>query len=136
MVDELRVQRLLRSITDDLSILRTEAAADLTRRNDPMWLRGVKYTFVTAVEACLDIAQHICSSEGWGPPQDNGDAMTLLGQHAVLDPVLAGSMRRTVGFRNVLVHEYIAVDDTVVVARLADLSDIEGFVHAVSGCLT
>lgn len=136
MVDELRVQRLLRSIADDLSVLRAEHDADATRRRDPMWLRGIKYTFVTAIEACLDIAQHLCSSEGWGPPRDNGDAMTLLGRHAVLDQELAGSMRRAVGFRNVLVHEYVAVDDAVVVSRLADLSDVEGFVREVSGYLT
>jgi hypothetical protein len=36
------------------------------RRQDPIWLRGVKYTFVTAIEACVDVAQHICATEGWG----------------------------------------------------------------------
>jgi len=52
VVDELRVQRLLRAITDDLSVLRIEATADAERRTDPLWLRGIKYTFVTAIEAC------------------------------------------------------------------------------------
>lgn len=71
----------------------------------------------------------LCSSEGWGPPADNGDSMTLLGRHHVLDAELAASMRRAVGFRNVLVHEYVAVDDAVVVSRLQDLSDLQGFVR-------
>jgi len=31
-----------------------------------MWLGGVKYTFVTAIEACVDVAQHICATEGVG----------------------------------------------------------------------
>jgi nicotinamidase-related amidase len=26
----------------------------------------VKYTFVTAIEACVDVAQHICATQGWG----------------------------------------------------------------------
>ncbi|HEY0573931.1 MAG TPA: hypothetical protein VGD73_07500, partial [Pseudonocardia sp.] len=72
MVDEIRIARLLRSVSDDLSVLRTEAASDQRRRSDPIWLRGIKYTFVTAIEACVDVAQHICASEGWGPPKDNG----------------------------------------------------------------
>jgi len=67
VVDEGRILRLLRGITDDLTILRRESAADEARRADPIWLRGVKYTFVTAIEACIDVAQHICSAEGWGP---------------------------------------------------------------------
>jgi uncharacterized protein YutE (UPF0331/DUF86 family) len=133
VVDEVRILRLLRGITDDQAILRRESAADETRRADPIWLRGVKYTFITAIEACIDIAQHICSSEGWGPPADNGDAMRLLGAHDVLTANLADALRKAVGFRNVLVHDYIQVSDDIVTARLDDLGDLERFVeHVVS----
>lgn len=48
MVDEVRVLRLLRAVSDDLAVLRTETAAGADRRADPIWLRGVKYTSVTA----------------------------------------------------------------------------------------
>lgn len=135
MVDEDRVLRLLRSITDDLSVLRREADADDTRRQDAIWLRGVKYTFVTAIEACLDIAQHICATEGWGPPADNGDAVRLLGEHNVCTADLALSIRRAVGFRNVLVHEYIKVNDNIVLERLKSLGDLDAFVTQVASFL-
>ena len=131
----MRVARLLRAVTDDLSVLERESRAGVDRRSDPLWRRGVKYTFVTAIEACLDIAQHVCASEGWGPPADNADALRLLGDHGVITDALAVSMRRAVGFRNVLVHEYVRVDDAVVDARLEDLSDLEAFVRSVSGWL-
>ncbi|NMO90324.1 DUF86 domain-containing protein [Actinomycetospora sp. TBRC 11914] len=131
MVDEVRVLRLLRAVSDDLARLRAEASADDRRRRDPMWLPGVKYTFVTAIEACVDIAQHLCSSEGWGPPADNGDAVRLLARHGVMDAVLADQLAQAVGFRNVLVHEYVAVDDAIVVSRLDDLSDLDRFAVAV-----
>ena len=36
------------------------------------------------------------------------------------------------GFRNVLVHEYVDVDDGVVLARLRDPSDLAAFVAAVT----
>lgn len=123
MVDKTRVLRLLRGVADDVGVLRREAAADQTRRADPMWLRGVKYTFITAIEASVDVAQHICAAQGWGPPADNGDAMKLLGKHGVLSVASADTMRKAVGFRNVLVHE----SDAVVVSRLADLSDFDVF---------
>lgn len=97
-----------------------------------MWLRGVKYTFVTAIEACVDVAQHLCSSYGWGPPRDNGDALLLLGRHGVLSDSLASRLRQAVGFRNVLVHDYARVDDAVVTARLEDLDDLRDFVAAVT----
>jgi hypothetical protein len=42
VVDEGRILRLLRSISDDVSVLQRESGADESRREDPMWLRGVK----------------------------------------------------------------------------------------------
>lgn len=132
MVDDVRVLRLLRAVSDDCAVLRAEASAGASRRQDPIWLRGVKYAFVTAIEACVDCAQHLCSSQGWGPPKDNGDAMRLLGHHGVVPSELAVAMRQAVGFRNVLVHEYVTVDDAVVLARLQDLSDLEGYVAALA----
>ena len=131
MVDEVRVLRLLRAVRDDVSRLRAEASAEPARRRDPMWLPGVKYTFVTAIEACVDVAQHLCSSEGWGPPADNADALRQLARHEVLTVELSDQLARAVGFRNVLVHEYVTVDDTIVVRRLEDLSDLDRFVSAV-----
>lgn len=136
MVDETRVLRLLRLVADDVAVLTVEQAADASRRADPMWLRGVKYSLVTAVEACIDVAQHLCASEGWRSPTDNGDAMTVLGEHGVLTPPLSDVLRQAVGFRNVLVHEYVVVDDRIVLARLGDLSDLTRFVQQVTGWLS
>lgn len=132
MVDEVRVLRLLRAISDDLAVLRRESGADHERRSDPIWLRGVKYAFVTAIEAVVDIAQHLCATQGWGPPGDNGDAVRLLGVHGAMPTALADSMRRAVGFRNVLVHEYAVVDDSVVLDRLRDVGDVEAFVREIA----
>lgn len=136
MVDELRILRLLRAITDDLHVLLQESKADPARRADPLWLRGVKYTFITSIEACIDIAQHICSAQGWGPPSDNGDAMNVLGRHGALTADLSDAMRKAVGFRNVLVREYVEVSDAIVESRLADLRDLERFVEQVSALLS
>lgn len=135
MVDEARVLRLLRSMTDDLSRLSAEADASVERRADPIWSAGVKYHFVTAIEASVDVAQHMCAAEGWGPPSTNGEAMSLLGSHDVLDSELAARMRRAVGFRNVLVHEYVEVDDAVVLDRLRHLEDLRDFARAVADWL-
>jgi uncharacterized protein YutE (UPF0331/DUF86 family) len=89
VVDKVRVLRLLRTITDDLAVLRSASDDGPQRREDPLWLRGVKYTFVTCIEACVDIAQHVCAAEGWGPPRDNGDAVALLGTHGIIESELA-----------------------------------------------
>ena len=71
-----------------------------------------------------------------GPPSSNGDAMRELSAHAVLPLDLADQMRRAVGFRNILVHEYVAVDDSMVLARLADLTDLLDFGRSVADWLS
>ena len=101
------------------------------RRSDPMWLPGVKYLMMAAIECCVDIAQHVCSAERWGAPRDNADALRMLGERGVVAGATADAMRLAVGFRNVLVHDYVDVDDAIVVARLADLSDVERFIAEV-----
>ncbi len=49
MVDETRVLRLLRAVSDDVAVLAVERAADEHRRADELRLPGIKYTFVTAI---------------------------------------------------------------------------------------
>lgn len=136
MVDPHRVRVLLRSISDGVERLRREAGADEARRADDLWLAGIKYLFVTTIEAATDAAQHIDAAQRWRHPRDNGDAMTVLGEHGVLTVDLARRMRLAIGLRNVLVHEYLQVDDSIVVARLDDLSDLDSFVESVTAWLT
>ena len=45
-------------------------------------------------------------------------------------------MRKAVGFRNVLVHDYIEVDDSIGVDKLKSLGDLEEFVRQVAAYVT
>lgn len=133
MVDEARATRLLHGVTEILVNLRDDASRDRDALlADGLALDAIKYRFVTAIEGCLDVAQHLCASEGWGPPKTNADAMLVLGRHEVLDRDLAATMARAVGFRNLLVHQYADVDNAIVVGHLDDLGDLQGFVMAVA----
>lgn len=135
MVDERRVRRLLQAVTDDLTFLRERAAAPESLAGDRERMAALKYVFVTAIEGCLSVAQHVCAAEGWGPPTSNADAMRVLGSQALLDADLAASMAGAVGFRNILVHGYVDVDDRRVVAFLDRLDDLDRYVAAVAARL-
>jgi uncharacterized protein YutE (UPF0331/DUF86 family) len=54
----------------------------------------------------------------------------------MLSTELAASVRKAVGFRNVLVHDCIEVNDTIVVARLKGLGDLEEFVRQLAAYVT
>jgi uncharacterized protein YutE (UPF0331/DUF86 family) len=132
VVDEGRVSRLLRGVSERVQRLDAERDAPRSRQQDALWLDGVKYLFVTAIEGCVDVAQHIGASEGWAAPSDNAEAVRTLGRHAVVDAALADRVARAVGFRNVLVHQYIDVDDARVRQALGELDDLSDFVSEVT----
>ena len=62
-----------------------------------------------ACEAALDMGQHIIRRESLGLPQSARDVFVLLAQAGWIGESLAESMKRMVGFRNVAVHEYQAL---------------------------
>ena len=59
MVDEGRVARVLRDVSERVDRLAAEHDHAATRRSEPLWLDGIKYLFVTAIEGCIDVAHHI-----------------------------------------------------------------------------
>ncbi len=129
MVDPERLHRVLRRVTEDLALLAEYANARADRvRDDPAQLGHVKYLFITAIEGCIDAAQHLCASEGWGPPETNADAVRLLGRHGVVRSDIADRIAAAVGFRNVLVHGYAGIDDHRVMENLGRLDDLHAYV--------
>lgn len=128
---------MLRRLDVEIAYLRARAAQDRDAlRADEERLSGLKYRFVTALETLVNISQHLCASEGWGPPRSNGDSVRLLGRHGVIDDELADRLAAAVGFRNVLVHQYAEVDDARVVAHLDQVDDLVRFVETTSRWLS
>lgn len=76
--------------------------------------RFVEHTLQIAIQAALDAASHIVSDERLGEPRTNRELFDLLVAAAWLDQELGDRLRRMVGFRNILVHGYTAVDPAIV----------------------
>ena len=69
----------------------------------------------------------LLSSESWRAPNTNAAAIRLLKEQGVVDADTAESIARSVGFRNVLVHQHIEVDDSIVISALERLDDFRQF---------
>lgn len=68
----------------------------------------------------------VVRSERLGAPQTSRDAFVALAETRILGADLAQALMRVVGFRNVAVHEYRALDVVRAVATRG-LSDVEAF---------
>ncbi len=69
-----------------------------------------------ACEAALDMGQHLIRRERLGVPQSARDVFSLLASSAWIDARLAEVMKRMVGFRNIAVHNYQALQLPITVA--------------------
>lgn len=63
-----------------------------------------------AVQLSVDLAMHICANSNKQVPQTMGEAFEILLQLEVVSPVISEKMKKSVGFRNIAVHNYDEID--------------------------
>lgn len=76
-------------------------------------------------EASIDLAMHLVATKGLGIPQSSREAFDLVQQAGIIDEHLAQKLKAMVGFRNIAVHNYQAVNlgivQGIIEKNLADL---------------
>lgn len=93
-----------------------------------------RYLVQASAQICIDLANHLISSEGWRVPRDFRDAFTVLEERGIIEAGLAERMRAMVGLRNRLVHLYAEVNDSRVHTALREgLGDLDAFARAIAG---
>ena len=63
-----------------------------------------------AVQLCVDIATHILSTTNQPVPSTMAEAFISLERINIISPEIADKMKRSVGYRNVAVHNYDDID--------------------------
>jgi uncharacterized protein YutE (UPF0331/DUF86 family) len=67
-----------------------------------------------ACEAAIDLGMHLVRVQRLGVPQESRDAFRLLSQAGSLPPELSAKLEKMVGFRNIAIHDYRAIDLDIV----------------------
>ena len=94
--------------------------------------RFVTATLRLVLQNVIDVAAHIVADDRLGAPQTLRQTFLILARAERLEPSLAESLGRMAGLRNLLVHEYAALDLERVRSIVEnDLRDIEAFVETV-----
>ena len=63
-----------------------------------------------AVQLCVDIATHILSTTNQPVPSTMAEAFISLERISIISPEIADKMKRSVGYRNVAIHNYDDID--------------------------
>jgi uncharacterized protein YutE (UPF0331/DUF86 family) len=97
-------------------------AADRTARE------VVTLNLFMAIQGCLDLAAHWLADAGWNVPGTYADVFAALAEHDVIPRELSMRLASAAAFRNLVAHQYGALDWRRVYALAAsDLADLETF---------
>lgn len=98
--------------------------------------RIVDRSLQLVIECCTDIANQIISARALPVPTSYAHAYVILGESKLLTRELADTMARVARFRNILVHQYAALDPRLVIGILhGGISDVRAYRDAVLACL-
>lgn len=124
----------LRRCTRRVEARRPETAEVL--RNDPDRQDILSLNLTRAVQLCVDVAGIVIADSDEPAPQTMGQAFDTLVRMKVIDDALARKMKSAVGFRNIAVHDYQAVDWNIVFHIVhGGLDDFRAFAKAMDALL-
>lgn len=116
-----RLKRLSKKIRSFKEYQKSADLKDLTERN-----------LQIAIEACLDVGKIIISQKTLRDPQDNKDLFVVLAEAEIISSRSLEFLKPMAGTRNILVHGYDKVDDSVIYGVLKrHLGDFEVFLAEV-----
>jgi len=92
----------------------------------------VERNFQLAIQVCIDVANYIVAYNGLRSADRLENVFVVLGEVGIISTDLASRMVGMVRFRNILVHDYLDIDSTMVHKNLTHhLDDFEAFARAI-----
>lgn len=83
--------------------------------------------FQVAIESLTDIANHIISEKNWDRPTGYKDIIRVLNKKGVIPDEFLDTANKIMGFRNLIVHEYLSLELEKIYDNLTKLDDLEKF---------
>jgi uncharacterized protein YutE (UPF0331/DUF86 family) len=74
----------------------------------------VERNLEVAIQACIDIGRIIIKKEGLREPEDNKGVFVVLAENGIISEESLKFLVPMAGTRNILVHGYDKVDDTII----------------------
>lgn len=100
--------------------------------NDPDAQDILTLNLTRAVQLCVDIGAHLIAAQNQPAPDTMGKTFDVLADMGVITAELAVRMKKAVGFRNIAVHNYEAIDWEIAHAIATHhVSDFAAFAAAV-----
>ncbi len=120
------IQRCVRRAREEKRAAAESFPHDFTRQDAAI------LNVTRACEQAIDLANHVIRAEKIGIPTDSAESFELLARAGIIAAELGVRLRKMVGFRNTVIHEYQVVDIGIVESVITDgLADLLAFADQV-----
>ncbi len=133
-----RIGKLVGSMRESVRILNEIKVIKESDFKKNVHLQGsAKYNFIVAIEAAIDVANHLISKRAMSAPEDYADTFKVLADANVIDKEFALELIKMARFRNRLVHIYWDVDIGEIWKIIQSrLGDFERYISQVGSYLS
>jgi uncharacterized protein YutE (UPF0331/DUF86 family) len=133
LVDPESVGARLRRLDQLLSVLEEVREQGRARLLEDVRVQlQTEHALQIVIQICIDVGIHIAGERALRPPDDYRGVFASLAVAGILENELARRLGDAAGLRNLLVHEYTAVDHGRLWEALGDLDDLRAFAAAAA----
>lgn len=133
MVDKDVVLNRIKHLEDNINYLKKiENFNQKTFSSDPDIYYRFERALHLAVEAVLDLGNHLIADQNLETPDSNRDIFRILFENHIINDELKESLIKMAGFRNILVHDYLDLDREIEFKIIKDnIKDIREFMKII-----
>lgn len=125
-----RLQSLEGNVAELRELQSAYSLSDIKQDKKKEW--ALRYGLLESIQMVIDLSCHLAVHHNLGSAETYSDCIRLLGQFDIINEQLEERLISMAGLRNILVHEYVAVNVDRLVSFLDHLDDFTAFAKAVS----
>jgi uncharacterized protein YutE (UPF0331/DUF86 family) len=137
VLDKERIKTKIAELDSYLGELRQVSPATFDEYEVVEKKRSCERLLKLCIECVIDVCKVIVSGLKLGLPSDENDVFEKLHARKIVSEEMTKTLRGMKGFRNILIHEYAAVDDELVYSYVkTNINDFEDFKREIFAAIS
>lgn len=124
-----RIENLEENIYNLKKLKEKVSVDEIAKNKFDEW--ALRYGIFESIQIVIDIACHLASKYNLGTSKTYVECIENLRRFHYIDDVLAKDLISAIGLRNMLIHEYIKIDNEKLYNYLDLVDNFEDFIKAV-----
>lgn len=131
-IDEKTLNHILEYLDGEIKVIeKSHITLDLLEEKS-IFTDATKHRIQITVEMVINIAEHIVAGLKLGQPEHANDLFPLIAKEGIVSNELAEKLSKSVGLRNILVHQYREVSLPILAdSATSGLNDLRDFAKAI-----